>query len=75
MGGCVGKIGLWSGFDCVVKWLPGGEGHRSGGDLGEDEVSVLCCCLVPLCVVMGGVGESIHVPTRSVSAWCVLLEL
>ena len=85
MGGCVGQVGvfvwvwvrvvLWYGFDCVWQWWLVGEGHRSGGGLGENEVRCLGCCCVPLCVVMGDVGGNIHVPTGSVSACCVLLVL
>ena len=84
MGGVLGEMGfvvlvwgrvvLWSGIDYVVRLLPGVEVHRNGGDLGEHEVVFLCCCLVASCVV-DVVGESVHVPTISVSACCVLLGL
>ena len=63
---------LWSGIDCGVRLLPVVEVHRSGGGLGEDEVMILCCCLVASCVVLGDVGECIRVPTISVLACCVL---
>ena len=55
--------------------MPVREGRRSGGGLGEDEVSGVGGCCGPGCAVMGGVVGNIHVHIGSVSACCVLLVL